>query len=90
MSDSTIDYDFSHERLGGVATITTNNWATTQWLRDNAGGVGGTVTGENYATATGDAGRVLLVAQAMLDAGFTCSDSDAIGTLHAVRPGGPV
>lgn len=71
------DNDFVFTDCGSKAAITTNNWTTTQWLRDNVPDIQGTVTGGNYATVNGASEYIRDVAVMLIEAGFTCEEHGA-------------
>lgn len=75
------DYDFDCADQGTTATITTNNWRTTQWIRDNVPDASGTVTGANYATIVGEPRQMLDIAMALIAAGFTCENHELLHPL---------
>lgn len=77
------DKDFEYVEHGATATITTNNWRTTQWLRENAPDVGGQVVGGVYATIVGEPRRMIEIAMALLDAGLDCANRGEILAAHA-------
>jgi len=61
------DYDFA---LKDDKTLTTNNWKTTDWIRNNAPEVEGSVTGSNYATITDKPETINSLSQRLIAAGF--------------------
>ena len=72
------DHDFTCTDHGTTATIVTNNWTTTQWVRDNVPAAEGQVTGANYATITGEPRFMMEIATGLIDAGFTCVDHELL------------
>jgi len=72
------DYDFACTQAGAVATIVTNNWKTTQWIRENVPDAVGTVVGANYATVTGEPRFMLDMAMGLIRAGFTCENHEMV------------
>jgi len=72
------DHDFECTDQGTTATITTNNWRTTQWLRENVPDAGGQVMGGVYATVVGEPRQMLDVAVALIAAGFSCENHEKI------------
>lgn len=73
-----VDYDFTCTHAGAVATIATNNWKTTQWIRENVPDAVGNVVGANYAAVTGEPRFMLDMALGLIEAGFTCEDHELI------------
>lgn len=72
------DHDFTCGDHGTTATITTNNWKTTQWGRTNVPDAAGYVTGGTYATIVGEPRQMLDIAMALIEAGFTCPNHELI------------
>lgn len=75
-----IDYDFDYESNGNTAKIVSNNWRTTQWIRDNfQEGIGNAIiTGANYTTIVGQSAGIKMFARQMLAAEFTCEADEMI------------
>lgn len=61
------DYDFSRK---GNDALTTNNWKTTDWIRQNIPEACGTVTGSNYATITDKPDAIEAISKKLKAAGF--------------------
>jgi hypothetical protein len=68
------DYDFDYETNGEIGKIVSNNWRTTDWIRENfEEDIGNAIViGGAYTTIVGPAKNITGFARKMLDAEFSC------------------
>lgn len=66
------DYDFALNEN----TLVTNNWKTTDWIRQNAPEACGTVKGSNYATITDKPDAIKALGKKLKVAGFNGEDKN--------------
>lgn len=72
------DHDFACVDNGTTATISTNSWPATQWIRENVPEAQGAVVGANYSTIVGEPRQMLEIALGLVAAGFTCENQERI------------